>query len=383
MEKAAISIITNKSCTGCFACYNKCPFDAIKMVINNEGFYKPIIDPKKCTNCGLCSLVCPVINYKVEITDNNECFSAYTKDDAVLKKSSSGGIFTELAKEIIEDGGIVFGVQMNGLLPNHVMIDTKEDLEKLRGSKYLPSEVGNSYNTVKELVKTRKVLFSGTPCQIAAMKLFVKSENLITVDIVCHGVPSLTVFEKSITDRFKEIPSVIEFRNKNKGWENSKIHYKLANKSLFKSKTEDEWFAAYLKDLFLMESCYDCKFNLRKRPGDISLADYWGISKVDPCFYKENNDKGVSVVILNTDKGISLYNKIQNRIISKKQDINLAEKYNSRINYFKYPIHYMVNRNKFFDNLKNVDFSKKNFADSHLKIYYKKLKSKLLKIVRG
>jgi coenzyme F420-reducing hydrogenase beta subunit len=382
MDKSAIKIITEDKCTGCFACYNKCPFDAIGMKLDEEGFYKPYIDPIKCTNCGLCAKVCPVIHYQPIAVSNDICYSSFTKNDVVLKESSSGGIFTELAAKILEDNGVVIGVILNDLKAEHIVIDNIIDLHRLRGSKYLPSKVGNIYKKVLELVKTKKVLFSGTPCQVAAMNLFVKSENLITVDIVCHGVPSLTTFEKSIIDRFDEKPSNVRFRDKTNGWVKYNIKYIFDNREIIKNLNKDEWFAGFLKNIFLMKSCYDCKFNLLTRPGDISLGDFWGISKIDIEFYKKNNDRGVSLVILNSEKGKSLFNSIENNIVSREQAISIVQKFNSRINSSKYMGKFAEKRIKFFARSNKINYSKGEFVESYLTILINKIKNKVKKIIR-
>ena len=203
MGKPAINIIGYDHCTGCFGCYNSCHINAIEMKYDEEGFYKPYI-LSNCVNCGQCEKACPVI----QIENNNRCeksYAAWSKNKEIILNSSSGGIFSELAIEILNENGIVYGVGWENGEVRHKKIDKKEELKELRGSKYLPSFIGESYRQVLEDLKNdKKVLFSGTPCQVAALNKMVRNDNLITIDLICHGMPSHKAYEKYCRENFKE-----------------------------------------------------------------------------------------------------------------------------------------------------------------------------------
>lgn len=219
MKETAIKIIKSNNCTGCFACYNVCPVNAIEMKYDDEGFYKPLIS-SNCIECGRCIKICPVID---NINSNKvlETYAAWSNDEEILLNSSSGGIFSELALNILNDNGIVYGVGWENGEVKHKRITTKDGLRELQGSKYLPSFVGEAYKSVLEDLKNgKKVLFSGTPCQIAGLNKIVRHDNLITVDLICHGMPSYKVFKKYCKEEFLEEVKKVDFRSKKTGWIN-------------------------------------------------------------------------------------------------------------------------------------------------------------------
>lgn len=184
-------IISKSFCTGCGCCCNVCPKNAISMKIDNDGFRYPVIAKEKCVDCGLCKKKCPVFS-KTKAKEINECYAAYNKNDEVLMLSSSGGIFYLLALSILKENGIVIGAMFDNNKLVHMIVDNKKDLVKLMGSKYLQSNMDDIYKKVKIEVQSRKILFVGTPCQVAGLKSYVgeDNENLICVDLICHGVPS-------------------------------------------------------------------------------------------------------------------------------------------------------------------------------------------------
>jgi len=294
-------ILNDVYCTGCSACFNICPTNAITMEESQEGFLEPVINKDKCTNCGMCQKICPVLNTKYENSDKPDCF-AYMADDEIRKNSSSGGAFYILAKDFIDNGGYVAGaVWTEGWKVKHIVSNKIEDIERMRKSKYLQSEIGYCYKEIKNLLEDdKKVLFTGCPCQVAGLKSYLKKEykNLFCIDIVCHSVPSPKVFEKYLTENYKldEIKH-IDFRDKMmNGWVTTLRIDKIDNSDYFKT-TENPYLMLFLKNIITRKSCGDCLFNKLPRQGDITLGDFWGIDK------KYNDNKGTSLILVNNKKG--------------------------------------------------------------------------------
>ncbi len=305
-------VISGKECTGCTACYNICPFNAIEMKENEEGFLEPKIILDKCTQCGLCKKTCPVLNEEIK---NNQCIEAHAainKNKNVQETSSSGGIFSILSEYIINKlNGIIYGAYLDGSKVSHIRIDNIKDLEKLKGSKYLQSNLSDTFKKVKQdLENNEEVLFSGTPCQIAGLKSYLKKDynNLLTVSVICHGIPSPLIFEKYLNTLGQNIKDY-NFRDKRAGWENYKISYKIADEKFLINPQEDLFMKSFQKDLDLRYCCYNCKFKYDgKNCADIILGDYWGIYNEHKEFFDE---KGVSAIILESEKGIKMFNEIK------------------------------------------------------------------------
>lgn len=321
MEK----IVDDKKCCGCTACYNTCPKNAIKMVLKEDGFRYPVIDQSKCINCGLCKKVCPVINTN-KSKSINKCYVGFSRNGKLKEKASSGGIFPLIATYILDNGGYVIGATFddnNDL--NHVVIDSKKSLSKIMGSKYLQSNLNDIFTFVKKNVVSKKILFVGTPCQVAGLKMFLKKdyENLICIDLICHGVPSLKLFKKYLNDIEKKNNSKVincNFRDKSTGWESYSTTISFNDKKVSKNHNDDNYMKLFLSDIALRESCYNCNFKLGNKYSDITLGDFWGVKKYYPEMY---NDGGVSAIIINTDKGKIVFNLIKNDIIFK--DCRLEE----------------------------------------------------------
>ena len=347
-----ISGLDAKDCCSCGACYNKCPVGAITMQENEEGFLVPVIDKNKCTNCGLCVKVCPSLNVQYNNTDKPECYAAMA-DDEIRMKSSSGGIFTLLAEDILDKGGYVCGAAFDDNWDvHHIIVDNKNDLEKLRGSKYVQSDTEDCYKKIKKLLDEDKyVLFSGCPCQVAGLYSFLGKnyEKLYTVDILCHGSPSRGVWKKYLNENFnKNEIKRINFRDKNKiGWSCS--HCTISTKNGDDIVTDD-FTKLFHASINLRESCYDCKYSKKPRPADITLGDFWGISE-----YKKdlNDDKGLSFVLTNNAKGKFLFDNNLKKV--KKWAINLQENYNNGHQKFGLKMH--PKRQKFFRLVKKYKYS--------------------------
>lgn len=319
-----IQISEKKDCCGCEGCYNVCPIKCISMEYDEEGFRFPSVDKKKCIKCDLCENVCPIINKSIKNVEYIKGYAAMNTDDTARLKSSSGGVFSLLAQEIIELGGIVVGVSMSPdcKVAQHTIVDSKENLELLLGSKYLQSNVGNSYQKIKnELNNEKTVLFSGTPCQVAALHSYLgkEYENLICIDLICHGVPSPGLWEKNveyIENKTKAALKNVNFRCKK---EQINSEYGVLYQNIFyKPKDEDSYFRMFMKEYSLRLSCYDCKFKGISRISDITLGDFWGINDFCPDM---DDGKGVSLVVIQSIKGEELFNRIKYHLKIKKVNI--------------------------------------------------------------
>lgn len=334
-----------KDCNGCTLCTIGCPTNAIKMVEDNEGFFYPEIDEEKCIKCNKCKNICSNFNDSKGI---EKVYMAINKNKEELKNSASGGMFYILARYVIEKNGVVFGVEYDeNLRVRHNYYENLEECKKFQGSKYLRSDIGNSYKEVEKFLKQdRYVLFTGTPCQCNALKTYLKKdyEKLIICDIVCHANPSQKVFDKYVKEleekKNKKVKTVL-FRSKENGWRNQTpiIEYEDGEK-----KEENTYFMAFVSELLGRPSCHDCKFATSKRVTDFSIADFWGIEKVLPEII--NDDTGISLFSVNTNKAQKIFEKINSSIVFKEVDKNLAFEYNHGHNV---PPH--KNRQKFFDNL--------------------------------
>ena len=374
-----ISIIDKKDCCGCNACVQRCPKECIIMKADNEGFLYPIVDTDVCIDCGICEKVCPIIN-QAEPQKPLKVYAAYNKNEEIRIQSSSGGIFTLLAEETIKKGGVVFGVKFNeDWMPEFDYTETIEGIAPFRGSKYVQAIIGNAYKQAEEFLKSgRDVLFSGTPCQIAGLKKYLRKEyeNLIAVDIICHGVPSPKVWEmylketcykllKSMPDEknqsvspmgetYKSCIEAISFRSKITGWKKYSFLLKLNFSTCDEKNTvvfnepfvKNHYMRAFLSDTILRPSCYACPSKQGKSHSDITIADFWGINNIDSAF---DDDKGCGAIFINTVKGEEFYPIA--RTIYKEKTFDEVIAYNSA--YYNSPTPHF-NRKKFFKELKKV-----------------------------
>ena len=349
-----------KACCGCGACYNKCPVGAITMQENEEGFLVPVIDKNKCTNCGLCVKVCPSLNVQYNNTDKPECYAAMA-DDEIRMKSSSGGIFTLLAEDILDKGGYVCGAAFDDNWDvHHIIVDNKNDLEKLRGPKYVQSDTEDCYKKIKKLLDEDKyVLFSGCPCQVAGLYSFLGKnyEKLYTMDLICHGSPSRKVWRRYLQENF-DVDDIkeVNFRDKSIfGWSTTmNIYFKNNKQSYHNIHTKDPFFRGFVPCMISNEHCGICKYTKLPRQGDISLGDWWGIDK----FKKGLNDgKGTSQVLINSAKGKMLYKKISS-LLKINDDIGLDTTLKSinKTIYQPFPVH--INRKRFFKDINKFPVTK-------------------------
>ncbi len=301
-----------KDCYGCFACQNICPNNAIFFEYNNDGFLYPQINIEKCTNCGLCKNVCPSLVNNFNNNKNPKCF-AFLAEDEIRVNCSSGGVFPILAKYFIDNKGYVAGAVWNSdATVSHIVSSDIEDIEKMKNSKYLQSNMGNCYSETKRLLNDNKlVLFTGTPCQIAGLKSFLKNdyENLYCVDIICHGVPSPKVFQKYIKETIEgnnEKWINTNFRSKENGWSyNSITRHATTNATINIENNSDIYMRGFLKNLYLRKTCTNCKFQTIPRQGDITIGDFWKISEYNTSL---DDNKGTSAILINNSKGDFLFN---------------------------------------------------------------------------
>ena len=299
-----IQISDKAKCCGCTACVNACPVQCIVMRRDREeGFDYPVANPDICIGCGKCESVCPVLNPQQPA---DPIAAAAVRCDEYVTGSSSGGVFPALAKVVIDEGGVVFGAVMESdLTVGHTEAETMDEVERMRGSKYVQSDMYSVYSDAKEYLKAgRKVLFTGTPCQIAGLKKYLGGDHdsLLTVDVACHGAPSPGVWEayvKDVQERLKIKLSDVNFRDKSKSWRHYSVLWK-GNVVKSMRASDDPYMALFMQDMILRPSCYDCPARGGRSGSDLTLADLWSVASAAPEF---NDDRGVSGVLINSDKG--------------------------------------------------------------------------------
>jgi ferredoxin len=305
-----IEIRDKKKCCGCSTCAQRCPRQCITLKEDHEGFLYPYVDITHCIDCKLCEKVCPFLQPEQE-QKPLLVYAAIHKDESTRMQSSSGGIFSLLSEQVIARGGVVFGARFDEQWEvMHDYTETLEGLAAFRGSKYMQSRTGNSYNDAERFLKEgREVLFSGTPCQIAGLKHFLNKEykRLLTVDLICHGVPSPKVWRMYLHAlKPSWTVSEVNFRSKQSGWKRYSICMRFASPTDNNITTishpfyEDVFMRGFLSNLYLRPSCYECQAKKGKSGSDITIADYWGIEHVLPEY---DDDKGVGLVFLNTEHG--------------------------------------------------------------------------------
>ncbi len=313
-----ISILSQQKCTGCRSCYMSCPKACILMQEDSEGFFYPIVDTKKCVGCGLCVKNCPILSpVKLDWIKANR-FALILKDSEVLTKSSSGGLFAGVASYFLKNGGVVFGASYDeNLSVHHIAIESENEIYLLQGSKYVTSNTGQTFEQVKTLLKNdRLVLYSGSPCQIAGLKAYLgrQYENLFTMDLICHGVPSAKLFRKYLEWLGKKNHGKIiyyGFRDKDvAGWScGGKIKTKTKTKTL--EGFCDPYYHQFLICGTYRESCYVCPFaKSTQRIGDITMGDFWGTDKSYPDIPVKD---GISLCSVNTEQGKRLFELVKDR----------------------------------------------------------------------
>ena len=301
-------------CCGCTACMSVCPKQCISMEVDSEGFLYPVVDQSLCIDCEACVRTCP-FHHPAESHKPEEVFAAINTNEGIRMESSSGGVFTIMAEKVINDGGVVFGAKYTADWQVEIVpAETIDELAAFRGSKYLQARMGNSLQQCKQFLRDgRKVLFSGTPCQIAGLKHYLRKDfdNLIAVDFVCHGVPSPKVWGRylsEVTNAGRKAIRDIKFRDKPQGWKrfNFTLDYEESEKSYSISSYngDNHYMRAFLSDMILRPSCYNCQAKSGRSQSDITIGDFWGIETVLPSM---DDDKGTSLVLVHTEKGKQIF----------------------------------------------------------------------------
>lgn len=341
-------IKSQKECCGCGACYHSCPMNAIIMKENEDGFIYPEIDETLCINCGKCLRAC---RFKDTTYENSlkETYVAHAKDTDLIQ-SASGGLFASFAQSAINQNGVVYGCAMlyeEGVLsPKHICVDKQENLVKLKGSKYVQSELGDIYLDVENRLQNNvDVVFSGTPCQIMGLKGYLQKEygNLYTIEVICHGVPSVNLFHEYLAYiEEKEQKKIVDFkfRDKSQGW---KLHGKMVledEKGLRTEKyfetEESSYYQMFLNSYTYRKNCYNCPFASEYRQGDLTIGDYWCIDHVHPEYLIENGGKidekkGASCLVINNEQGKKLVEKFGQGIEKFESTYEKAATYNAQL----------------------------------------------------
>lgn len=357
-------ICEDKDCTGCMACFNTCPIQAIQMQIDDEGFQRPEINNLICINCNKCANVCPAL-HPVNKELPLKIYSGWSNNTSIRLLSSSGGAFSEIAIPILRKGGVVFGAMFNSEWKViHSYIEKEEELYKLRGSKYVQSYIGTSFRNAKLfLTEGRPVLFVGTPCQIAGLKNYLNKSynNLYTIDLVCHGVPSPKIFEnyKAYIKSTEQITSIeeIAFRNKKFSW----IYYNMyikghigntnSRKEYIGTYYKDPYIRGFLREYFIRPNCHTCNFTTTERVSDFTIADWWGY-KAYKKKDKGYSEKGVSLIFCNSQKAVNLIPSINMDLDEK--DITDAIQTNLSL---RKPFPANANRTSFWEDYHNFPFA--------------------------
>ena len=362
-----IQTTEKKDCCGCSACVQRCPKQCISLQEDNEGFLYPKVDEDTCIHCGLCEKVCPIINQAVKINPL-KVLAVKNRNEEERMNSSSGGVFLPLAREVIAKGGVVFGAVYDEQWEvHHVYAEKIEDVYPMMGSKYLQSRIENTYRETEQFLKQgREVMFVGSPCQIAGLRTFLRGKeysNLLTVDFLCHGVPSPGVWRRYLAETYSEVSlkekcrlqaaagknSVllsslnatspigdIKFRDKREsGWKN--FRFVVRQKSAFKADKisvlssdihyDNPFMRGFLSDIYLRPSCYECKCKNGVNHSDLTIGDYWAARVTDQDF---DDDKGVGLVLVNTSKGKEYFDRLNMTV--RKSDLDKANLCNGGFN---------------------------------------------------
>lgn len=359
-----IEIKEKKECCGCNACGDVCPKSAISFPCDNEGFWYPLVDSTKCVNCGLCEKVCPMLNLesvKKNTREELKVYGGYHNDIVIRFDSTSGGIFTALAQEMYSQKGYVSGaIYTENFDVENYISNSKLDLRKLRSSKYVQSFATGLYSKIKELLESgEKILACGSPCQIAALRTFLRKEyeNLLLVDFLCRACNSPKVFHKyleCLETSYGEKVTFVKDKNKDHGWRSlaRKITFKNGN-VYYGEGHDDHYRRGYHLNVFERPSCYGCKFKSVPRISDITLGDFWGIENIDPSIDK---NLGTSLIMLNSKKGFDFFNKTKTKLTVKEFTLKDITKGNYQAIYggVEYPKN--INREAFFADLDKMNF---------------------------
>jgi coenzyme F420-reducing hydrogenase beta subunit len=373
------TICSRDKCTGCAACFNVCPQRCISMVYDTEGFLSPEVDSEHCNKCGLCKSTCPVLRRSgSSCTVYQRVYASWNHDESIRFESASGGAFSALATHVLDQNGVVFGAAFDDQMNvKHIAVSDKEELWRLRSSKYVQSDVGSSYVDVLSLLQEgKKVLFSGTPCQVAALCAVAgeENQNLVTCDLLCHGVASPGLFSEYVRyleSCFHAKLVSISFRNKRHGWEiPSTVAVFWNGPQHILGDLEDSFMHGFLHNLTLRLACYQCPYARIDRNGDITLGDFWGIGESEP--FDQDRKKGVSLVLVNSERGSQLLEQSAGGLYLEERGIEETRNMAALSRPWPEP----KNRNEFFSDyrqLQYMELAEKHLVDKGLKRLIKRV----------
>lgn len=331
-------ICPSEYCTGCMACYNSCNHQAIVITEDSCGFRFPFIDSEKCVKCGVCTAICPA-NSPLNMRRSTNVYAVYSKDNNDRMSSTSGGASSIFAQKMISRKGVVYGcVEQSYSVIKHMRIDEECELYKMKGAKYVQSDVGYTYKLVKkDLLSGKHVLYTGTPCQVAGLRSFLQKDyaGLVTVDLVCHGVPSGKLLQANVHDILKRRGMPLGdynvcFRMKDEKMSKHKYVFALQYED-WKMKKEyphDYYLAGFICGLFHRNCCYSCRYANPQRVSDITIGDYWGIGDTFLDI-----GRGVSAVLLNTEKGIRFFEQCKSSFEYEERELEEAVRGNGQLQY--------------------------------------------------
>lgn len=369
-----MEIFTDKNeCCGCTACKNACPKNAITMQTDDEGFLYPVIDDALCVNCGICKNVCAFQN-GCQKSQIQKSFAVKHKDADTRRASRSGGAFIAISDYILEKGGSVYGAAFDDdFSVKHIRAVTKEQRNRMQGSKYVQSVVGDSFARVKEdLQNGMYVLFSGTACQVAGLKRCLEkcdTSKLFTCDLICHGVPSPKIWREYLAYREKQYKGKVtnaDFRDKSIGWSAHRESVWIDGKK----HMSNGYTSLFYENEVERPCCYNCKYTSTDRPADFTLADFWGIDRVVKNF---NDNKGVSLLLVNRDKAVELFDKIKEDIDFEQTDIQASIRSNPNI---AHPTARPASREKFWEYYRKHGFEK-TYRKYYIKMSFGKIRTRL------
>ena len=351
--KSNVSIIAKADCCGCSSCYNRCPADAVSMKPDAEGFLYPYIDESICIDCGLCLKGCPA-HSKPVLNHEQIAYAAYAKDTKEHKTSSSGGIFAVLARYFLGNNGYICGAAFDDIVHlKHIVSDSESDLMRIKETKYVQSEIGTVYKTIRELLEqNHSVLFCGTPCQAAGLNAFLGKEydNLLIIDLICHGVPSPQVFRQYLEEIGNgSTVKRMTFRDKSEGMGHVYLRYYLENGDIV-SETygESKYIKGFLQNLTVRPSCFQCKYKGVDRSSDITIGDFWGLNDYHPEMISEF---GTSAVLVHSKKGSKFIDAVKDQLVYKEAKPEEVAFWNTCL---KESVSPCQNRSAFFDEYKSL-----------------------------
>lgn len=344
-----------EKCTACYSCVNTCPKKSVKMQEDALGYLYPVINQKTCIDCGLCQKSCPVLS-PLKLKTPANVYAAINKSKDDYETATSGGIATLFSRKILEQNGVVYGAAVcDNIEIKHIRVEKQEDVDKIKGSKYVQSKIGDSFKSIKSDLETgRKVLFVGTPCQVAGLKKFLHRdfEELYTCDIVCHGVPAARLLKEHLNE-VTDVNNIesISFRDRDGYY----LSVCTDNKVVYRKKNFYDIFClGFLRGLFCRQACFSCPYAQSERVGDITLGDFWGFDNKKEAFPVKTKD-GLSLVMVNTQKGQKLFDNSNHNMIYLKRELEEAVNGNKQL---RHPSKKHKNYNKFRDNYLKSGFEK-------------------------